>query len=414
MLGHVMAAAHAAGLADLAVVIGPDSGAVQAFVEAEPGAATYVQRERLGTAHAVLAARAALSRPHEAVVVVYGDTPLVRPATIRAAADRLVAGADLVIAAFEAEDPSGYGRVLTEGGHPVAIVEEKDADPTTRSVRLVNAGLMGFRAAHLPALLERIGAENAAGEHYLTDAVALAAENGLRIEIVIGTESEFLGVNDRGQLAMAEAEFQRRARATALTVGATLQAPETVFLAFDTELAADVTVEPHVVFGPGVSVESGARIRAFSHLEGARIAAGAVVGPFARLRPGTTIGPAAHIGNFVEVKNAVVGAGAKANHLTYLGDAAVGAGTNIGAGTITCNYDGVAKHRTDIGDGVFVGSNATLVAPVTIGPGAYVAAGSVVTDNVADESLAFGRARQVVKEGRAAALKARLKAARDG
>jgi len=413
MLGHAIDAARAAGVDRLAVVIGPGAESVANFVAgAASEASVHVQAERRGTAHAALAARPALEAGADEVLVLYGDTPLVTPATLLAVRERLAAGADLVVLGFEAADPTGYGRLVIENGRPTAIVEERDADAATRAIRLVNSGILGFRGALLPRLIDRIGNANAKGEFYLTDAVALAAGEGLDLAVVRGAETEFLGVNDRAQLARAESEFQARARAAALGGGATLVAPETVFFAYDTRLGRDVIVEPNVVFGPGVSVADGTTIRAFSHLEGARVAAGAIVGPFARLRPGAEIAAGAHIGNFVEIKNAAVGAGAKVNHLSYVGDADVGAAVNIGAGTVTCNYDGFTKHRTEIGAGAFVGSNTTLVAPIGVGEGAFVAAGSVVTEPVPADALALGRARQVVKEGRATALRARFKAAK--
>jgi bifunctional UDP-N-acetylglucosamine pyrophosphorylase/glucosamine-1-phosphate N-acetyltransferase len=309
---------------------------------------------------------------------------------------------------------------VVEGDRLLRIVEEREADAATRAIRLSNSGILGFRGDLLPGLLEAIGNANAKGEYYLTDAVEVAVARGLSTGVVTGPEDEFMGVNDRVLLAAVEALFQRRARLDAMRGGATLVAPETVFFSHDTRLGRDVTVEPNVVFGPGVTVADGAVIRAFSHLEGASVAAGATIGPYARLRPGAEIGPGAHIGNFVEIKQADVAAGAKINHLTYIGDASVGAGSNIGAGTITCNYDGVFKHRTTIGAGVFIGSNTTLIAPVSVGDGGYTAAGSVITIDVPADAMAFGRARQEVKEGFArrtretlAALKAK-RAAKTG
>jgi bifunctional UDP-N-acetylglucosamine pyrophosphorylase/glucosamine-1-phosphate N-acetyltransferase len=411
MLGHVVAVATQAGADRVAVVVGRGAEAVAGYVSALPGTEVFVQEERLGTAHAVLAARAALTRGADDVVVLYGDAPLVRAETLAAARERLAAGADLVVVGFEAADPTGYGRLIVADRRLAAIREDRDASPAERLVRLANSGIMAFRGTHLPALLEAIGNDNAKGEFYLTDAVAAANALGLAVEVEIADEEEALGVNDRHQLAACEAAFQRRARRAALDAGATLIAPDTVFFSFDTVLAPDVTVEPNVVFGPGVSVGTGAVIHAFCHLEGAEVGPGASVGPFARLRPGAGLGEKARVGNFVEVKNAVLEAGAKANHLSYIGDAHVGAGANVGAGTITCNYDGVAKHHTEIGAGAFIGSNSALVAPVSIGAGAYVGSGSVVTDDVPPDALAIGRGRQIVKEGRAAAIRNRTKAA---
>jgi bifunctional UDP-N-acetylglucosamine pyrophosphorylase/glucosamine-1-phosphate N-acetyltransferase len=408
MLQHVLAAAEAAGLRHAAVVVGAGGDEV---ARAAPAATPFVQSERLGTAHAVLAAEAALAGAGE-IVVLYGDTPLVRAGTIAALLGRLREGVDIAVLGFEARDPTGYGRLVIEDGRLSRIVEERDADAAAKTIRLCNSGIMAFRAGLLPGLLRRIGNANAKGEYYLTDAVEIAASDGLAAAAVVGEEAEFLGVNDRVQLAAAEAEFQRRARHEAMLGGATLVAPETVFFSADTKLGRDVVVEPNVVFAPGVRIDDGATIRAFSHLEGAHVATGAIIGPYARLRPGADIGANAHIGNFVEVKNADIAEGAKINHLTYIGDASVGARTNVGAGTITVNYDGVFKHRTEIGADAFVGSHSTLIAPVSIGDGAHTAAGSVITESVPADALAFGRARQVTKEGRAVEVRARLKAAK--
>lgn len=415
MVGHVVAAALAAGAGRQAVVVGPGMDAVAAAVaKAAPGASSFTQAERLGTAHAVLQARAAIEAGADDVLVLFGDTPLVTPETLQRVRGTLAEGADVAVLGFRTDRPTGYGRLLMEGGRLAAIREEKDATEAERAVTFCNAGIMGFRGAVMLGLLDAIGNANAKGEYYLTDAVEIATRRGLRVEAVEGAADEVLGVNDRAQLAEAERQFQERRRRAALLAGVTLTAPETVFFSHDTELGRDVVVEPNVVFGPGVAVASGARIRAFSHLEGARVAEGAIVGPYARLRPGADIGPDAHIGNFVEVKNAVIEAGAKANHLTYIGDARVGAKANVGAGTITCNYDGFGKYRTEIGAGAFIGSNSSLVAPVRIGDGAYIGSGSVVTDDVPADALAVGRGRQAIREGWAAAFRARMKAARNG
>ncbi|KMO11647.1 DapH/DapD/GlmU-related protein, partial [Methylobacterium platani] len=309
----------------------------------------------------------------------------------------LAGGAAVAVLAFEAGNPAGYGRVLVEDGRVTAIREEKDANEAERRVTLCNAGLMALSGRLALGLLERIGNANAAGEYYLPDAVALAVADGHRVAVVPVAEAEAQGVNDRVQLSTAEAAVQATLRRRAMLGGATLIAPETVFLSHDTVLGRDVVVEPHVVFGPGVVVGDRCTLHAFSHLEQARLAEGVQVGPYARLRPGAVLEDGARIGNFVEVKNAAIRAGAKVNHLSYVGDAEVGAGANLGAGTITCNYDGVNKHRTVIGAGAFVGSNSALVAPVTIGEGAFVGSGSVVTDDVPPGSLAIGRGRQVIK-----------------
>jgi bifunctional UDP-N-acetylglucosamine pyrophosphorylase/glucosamine-1-phosphate N-acetyltransferase len=407
MVGHVIAAAQAAGADSLAAVIGPNAAAVEKTVRAAaPAAGVFVQTDRLGTAHAVLQARTAIEAGVDDVIVLYGDTPLVTPETLRGVRDRLAGGAHVVVLGFRTPTPTGYGRLLTEGGRLVAIREEKDASAAEKAIDFCNSGIMGFRGAGLLSILDAIGNANAKGEYYLTDAVEIATARGLEAVAVEGPAEEFLGVNDRAQLAACEAVFQTRARTRAMAAGVTLVAPETVFFAHDTVIGRDVIVEPNVVFGPGVAIEAGARIRAFSHLEGAKVAGGAIVGPYSRLRPGADIGADAHVGNFVEIKNGRIGDGAKVNHLTYIGDAVVGAKSNIGAGTITCNYDGFGKYLTEIGAGAFVGSNSSLVAPVKIGDGAYIGSGSVITDDVPADALAIGRGRQVVKDGWAATFRA--------
>jgi bifunctional UDP-N-acetylglucosamine pyrophosphorylase/glucosamine-1-phosphate N-acetyltransferase len=361
----------------------------------------------------VLAARAAIDPRDDTVLVVFADTPLVEPATLRRMVDALDAGAHIAVLGFEPDVPTGYGRVIVDArGRVAAIREDKDASDAERKIGLCNAGAMAFRVPDLAGLLARIGNANAKGEYYLTDTIALAAGEGLVAAPVRCAADEALGVNSRVQLAAAEAVFQARARVRAMDAGASLRAPETVWLSYDTVLGCDVVVEPNVFFGPGVVVEDGAHIMANSHIVGARIRAGARVGPFARLRPGADIGAAAHIGNFVEVKNTRVEAGAKANHLAYIGDGRVGEGANIGAGTIFCNYDGVDKHFTDVGRGAFVGSNSSLVAPVKIGDGAYIGSGSVITKDVEADALALERSAQEHRQGwavRFRALKAKRK-----
>ncbi len=413
MLAHVLTAAETAGADRLAVVIGHGQDVTRPVVErTTPYGACYVQEERRGTAHAVLSARPALESGADDVVVLCGDAPLIRPETIRRVRNALARGSDLVVVGFEAVDPTGYGRLIVENGRLVAIREEKDAGLAERMVRLCNSGILGFRGEHLPELLDGITDQNAKREFYLTDAVAIANERGLRVSVEIASEEEVLGVNDRAQLATAEAVFQRRARTAALTGGVTLIAPETVWFSFDTILGRDVLVEPNVVFGPGVIIGDGATIHAFSHLEGAIVGEQVSVGPFARLRPGTHLAEGARVGNFVEIKNSSIEEGAKVNHLTYIGDARVGAAANIGAGTITCNYDGFGKHHTDIGAHAFIGSNSALVAPVIIGDGAFVASGSVVTENVPADALAVARGRQATRPGWAAGFRAEKAAAR--
>ncbi|AXS40492.1 bifunctional UDP-N-acetylglucosamine diphosphorylase/glucosamine-1-phosphate N-acetyltransferase GlmU [Breoghania sp. L-A4] len=407
MLAHVIATAHQAGADRLAVVCGPDMPQVADLVGAAGMPATlHVQHERKGTGHAVLAARAALERAADDVLVLFGDTPLITPGSIMRVREALAGGADLAVLGFEAADPTGYGRLLVKGGRLVAIREEKDASDSERLVTLCNSGVMGFSGSLLPELLDAIGNRNAQGEYYLTDAVEIANARGHTVVAETGHADEVLGVNNRAQLAQCEAIFQVRARHAAMLGGATLIAPETVFFSHDTKLGADVLIEPNVVFGPAVIVEDGATIRAFSHVEGAHVKSGAVVGPYARLRPGADVGENVRIGNFVEVKKAVLEAGAKVNHLSYIGDARVGAGANVGAGTITCNYDGFSKAHTDIGAGAFIGSNSALVAPVAVGDGAIVAAGSVIVDDVPADAFAVARGRQAVKPGWAAAFRA--------
>jgi len=403
MVLHVLNAVAAAGLGRVALVVGHGGDKVAAVAAAAAPEATVVRQDgQLGTAHAVLAARAALegAAADEPVVVLYGDAPLVRAETIAAMADLVAGGAALAVLGFHAADPTGYGRLLMAGERLLAIREERDANDAERAIDLCNAGVMALRAADALPLLDAISNDNAKGEYYLTDAVEIAVGRGLETRVALAEEAEVTGVNDRRQLAAAEALFQHRMRLAAMAAGVTLVAPETVFFSHDTRLAEDVTVEPNVVFGPGVTVGPDATIRAFSHLEGADIAAGAVVGPYARVRPDSRIGENARIGNFVEIKASVVAAGAKVNHLAYIGDSAVGAGANVGAGTITCNYDGVKKSRTEIGEGAFIGSNTALVAPVAVGRNALVAAGSVITEDVPDDALAVGRGRQVIKPGR--------------
>jgi len=405
LLDHVLASARETA-GPVAVVIGPGQDAVAAVVTAAlPGAEIFVQAERRGTAHAVLAAHAAIARGADDILIMFADTPLVRAATLARLRAPLAEGAAVAVLGFRPADPTGYGRLIMAGGKLAAIREEKDAREAERAVTLCNAGLMALAGDVALAILDRIGNQNAKREFYLTDAVAIARDMGRDVVAIETEEDEVRGVNSQAQLADAEAALQRRLRAQALEAGVTMVAPETVHLAADTRLARDVTIEPYVVFGPGVTVEEGAKIRSFSHLEGAHVGKGSVVGPYARLRPGARLGPDVRIGNFVEVKEADVGAGVRANHLTYIGDARVGAGANIGAGTITCNYDGEAKHVTDIGAGAFIGSNSALVAPVKIGEGAYVGSGSVITRDVPADALALGRGQQVIKQGWAARLR---------
>jgi bifunctional UDP-N-acetylglucosamine pyrophosphorylase/glucosamine-1-phosphate N-acetyltransferase len=405
MLAHVLDAVRAAGVNRIAIVIGPGREDVAAEARAlDPRAEIFVQSERRGTAHAVLAARTSVERGND-LLVVFADTPLVRAETLRALLGG-VANASVAVLGFRPADPTGYGRLIVNDGQLVAIREERDANAEEKKIRLCNAGAMALAGRHALDLLTRISDNNAKREFYLTDAIANARAAKLKTAVSEAIEEEVMGVNDKVQLASAEGAMQKRLREAALANGAVLVAPETVYLSADTQLGRDAVIEPYVVFGPGVVVEEGATIHSFSHLEGAHVGPRASVGPFARLRPGTELGAEVKIGNFVETKASTFGEKAKANHLAYVGDTKVGAEANIGAGTITCNYDGFAKHRTEIGQGAFIGSNSALVAPVRIGDGAYVASGSVVTMNVPANALGVGRARQVNKEGWAENLRA--------
>ena len=408
LVAHVANAAQNAGAGDLAVVVGHGGEKLRSAAESfAPEAEIFEQRQRLGTAHAVLAARKALERGHDDVLVMFGDTPLIDADALTTARIRLAQGAAVVVLGFRAANPSGYGRLIEKDGQLVAIREDKDASEEERRITFCNSGLMAIAGKHALDLLDAVGNANAKGEYYLTDIVEIADSKGLD---VVATEANFesaLGINNRAELAEAEAIWQKRRRRDFMMAGVTMIAPDTVFFSHDTLIEADALVEPNVWFGPGVHVASGATIRAFSHLEGAKVASGAEVGPFARLRPGTDLKEKAKVGNFCEVKKAVVEQGAKVNHLTYIGDAHIGAGANIGAGTITCNYDGYSKFLTEIGEGAFIGSNSSLVAPVSIGNGAYVASGSVITESVPDDALAFGRARQKTLPDKARVLRAR-------
>jgi bifunctional UDP-N-acetylglucosamine pyrophosphorylase/glucosamine-1-phosphate N-acetyltransferase len=406
LLAHVLGALRMAGQTRTAVVVGPDHAQVAAETRRVlPDAEFYIQSERRGTGHAVLAAKPAIARGVDDILVIFGDTPLIKPQTLGKLRAALADGAAVAVLGFRPADPTGYGRLLITGGKLLAIREQADANKSERAITLCNGGLMALAGPQALAILTGIGSNNRKHEFYLTDAVSVARAMGLRTSAIEVTEDEVRGINTKTQLAHAEAVLQQRLRNSALEAGVTLVAPETVFLSADTKFGKDVVVEPYVVFKPGVVVEDGATIRSFSHLDGAHVGKAAIVGPFARLRPGTWLGEGVHIGNFVEVKQARIAAGAKANHLTYIGDATVGEGANVGAGTITCNYDGNGKHRTEIGKGAFIGSNTALVAPVKVGEGAYVGSGSVITRDVPAQSLALGRARQVVKEGGAERLR---------
>lgn len=412
MLLHLIDSVKALGAAREVVVVGAGREQVEAAVT-PLGAETAHQAEQLGTGHAVLQARDALAGFEGDVLILYGDVPLVTSATMRRMVERLH-GDDapaVVVLGFRPAEPGAYGRLIVAGGDRLSkIVEYKDATAEERAVTLCNSGLMAVRGGDLFALLDRLKNDNAAGEYYLTDIVEIANGDG-RVAAVIETNvAEVTGVNSRSELAAVEGAWQQARRARAMAEGATLIAPETVWFAHDTQIGRDVTIEPNVVFGPGVTVADGVVLRAFSHIEGATIASGASVGPYARLRPGAVLEADSHVGNFVELKNAVLGKGAKANHLTYLGDASVGAGANIGAGTITCNYNGFLKQKTVIGAGAFIGSNSALVAPVAIGDGAIIGAGSVITRDVEADALAVTRPETLTKQGWATTFRAIMKA----
>ena len=404
MIDWSIALAKSLGCDPVICVVSPDVEAVSARVnEVLGGGAIAEQSPALGTGHAVSCAEKALAGFKGDVVVLYADSPLIPKEAIEDLFSVLGEGASVGVLGFEAVEPGLYGRLVTDkSGALEAIVEARDATPDQLEVTLCNSGVMACDSETLFGLLKRVTNENAKGEYYLTDIVGLARGDGLSCGAVTCAEEDLIGCDKREDLAAAEATFQAKARAALLEKGVSLIAPETVFLSFDTEIANDVTIEPNVVFAPGVKVESGARIRAFSHLEGAHISPYCEVGPYARLRPGAVLQAKAKIGNFVEVKKTTVGEGAKANHLAYLGDGEIGAGVNIGAGTIFCNYDGYFKHKTEIGAGAFIGSNSALVAPVKIGEGAMVGSGSIVTQDVGADALALARAKQIEKTGWAA------------
>ncbi|ATU91744.1 bifunctional UDP-N-acetylglucosamine diphosphorylase/glucosamine-1-phosphate N-acetyltransferase GlmU [Phyllobacterium zundukense] len=411
IVAHVAKAVHGAGGSDIALVVGRGAEKVEAAVRSIVANVTvHEQTERLGTGHAVLAAREAIAAGYDDMLVVFGDTPLVETAALEQARAKLAEGADVVVMGFRPGNPQGYGRLIEQDGRLIAIREEKDASEAEKKIGFCNGGLMALRGDSALPLLGKITNSNAKGEYYLTDVVEIANAAGKSVVAIEISPDNVIGINTRAELAEAEAIWQNRKRRAMMLAGVTIQAPETVFFAHDTLIEADVILEPNIVFGPGVSIASGAIIHAFSHLEGAKVGPNATVGPFGRLRPGADLSAKAKVGNFVEVKNAKIGVGAKISHLTYIGDATVGADANVGAGTITCNYDGYNKALTEIGANVFVGSNSSLVAPVSIGDNAYIASGSVITANVPADALAFGRARQEIKEGRAVQLRARYAA----
>ena len=409
MLLHVMKSSATLEPERLVIIAGHGADAVGAVArDYSETAQVVLQSEQLGTGHAVSQAKSALADCTGDVIVLYGDTPFVRPETLQA----LLAArktADIVVLGFQAANAGRYGRLVMQGSAVSRIVEYKDASEQERAITFCNSGVICAKADVLFSLLEAVGNDNASKEYYLTDIVQLANDRNLSVAAVHCDEAETMGINSRAELAQAEASFQSRARMEMMALGVSLTAPETVYFAYDTVLGRDSQVEPNVVFGPGVTVENGARIRAFSHLEGCHISSGAVVGPYARLRPGTELAENVRIGNFVEIKNARIEVGAKVNHLSYIGDANIGEASNIGAGTVTCNYDGVGKHHTEIGASVFIGSNTMLVAPVTVGDAAMTASGSVITKNVEPGALAIARSEQSNKPGLAVKLFAMLR-----
>ncbi|MEJ1999878.1 MAG: bifunctional UDP-N-acetylglucosamine diphosphorylase/glucosamine-1-phosphate N-acetyltransferase GlmU [Maritimibacter sp.] len=414
LFAHALASGQALDPERAVLVAGHGKDAVEkAALALDAEISVVEQAEQLGTAHAVAQARPALEGFSGDAVVLYGDTPFISGETLEAMQTARENGADVVVLGFEAADPGRYGRLVVENGELARIVEFKDADEAERAITLCNSGVVAADSALLFDLIEGVGNDNASGEYYLTDIVGIARARGLTCVAVTCDEAETLGINTRAELAAAESQLQAMKRAEAMENGVTMQAPETVFFAHDTYIGGDTVIEPNVVFGPGVTVENGARIRAFSHLEGCHVSRGSIIGPFARLRPGAELAEGVHIGNFVEIKSAEISAGAKVNHLTYIGDAFVGEATNIGAGTITCNYDGVFKHHTHIGARSFIGSDTMLVAPVRVGDDAMTATGTVVTKDIPDGAMGIGRANMEIKEGFWRRMYAKLKAAKE-
>ncbi|WP_034986911.1 bifunctional UDP-N-acetylglucosamine diphosphorylase/glucosamine-1-phosphate N-acetyltransferase GlmU [Bartonella florencae] len=411
LICHVIKQMETAGASQLAVVVGfaakEVSKTVQSFAK---DAMIFEQKERLGTAHAALSARVALQKEIDDVLIVFADTPLIEQNSLQQIRAQLADGADVVVAGFRAPEPTGYGRLLEKNGKLIAIVEEKDASDEEKKISFCNGGIFALNGKYALSLLEKVGNHNAKQEYYLTDIVSIAAHEGLDIRTVELPFENIVGVNNCFELFSADALWQKRKARDLMLSGVTILKPETVYFSHDTEIEPGVIIEPNVYFGLGVKVQSGAIIHAFSYLEGAVVGVDARIGPYARLRPGTELARSVKIGNFCEVKKAKVGEASKINHLSYIGDAEIGAGSNIGAGTITCNYDGFHKYKTIIGDHAFIGSNSALVAPLLIGDGSYIASGSVVTKNAPVNSMVFGRARQVIKEDYATKLRARLSA----
>ena len=398
MLSWTTALARSVGVTKCVCVVGEANQDVRAEAESL-GLDIAIQEPQLGTAHAVLAAKEALSDFYGNVAVLYADTPLIETETVEQVFESLKTGSDVVVLGFEPDEPGAYGRLITQGDELLAIVEAKEATPEQLAVRLCNSGVMAASREDMFAALDKVDNKNAKGEYYLTDIIEIMRDSGKTARAVSASQTEVMGVNSRPDLALAEAAFQNRMRERAMAAGVTLRDPATTFFSYDTEVENDAEIGANVVFGPGVSIAKHAVIHPFCHLEGAKIGEGAQIGPFARLRPGTEMGANSKAGNFVETKKAKIGKGSKINHLSYIGDAEVGQGANIGAGTITCNYDGYFKHTTVIGDRAFVGTNSSLVAPVKIGKGAYLGSGGVITKDVPEGALAVARAEQVNKEG---------------
>jgi bifunctional UDP-N-acetylglucosamine pyrophosphorylase / glucosamine-1-phosphate N-acetyltransferase len=414
MAAHAVRAALAAGGSDVALVVGRDAEKVEAA--ARPFAndvSVHLQTERLGTGHAVLAARSAIARGYDDLLIMFGDTPLVDSAALTLARAKLAEGAEVVVMGFRTADPTGYGRLIERDGQLEAIREHKDASEAERKINFCNGGLMAIAGRDALLMLDAITNKNAKGEYYLTDVVEIARSRGKKVVAMEVDAASVLGVNTRVELAEVEALFQAKMRREMMLAGVSMVAPETVWFSWDTQIGAETLIEPNVVFGPGVKIAGNVTIHAFCHIEGASIASGAQIGPFARLRPGAVMGEKSKAGNFVEIKKAQIGAGAKVSHLTYIGDAIIGAAANVGAGTITCNYDGYNKHLTEIGAGAFIGSNSALVAPVKIGDGALIAAGSVITQDVPADAIGFARAKQENKLGMAGVMNARARKIKD-
>ncbi len=411
LIGHVIKQIELVGVSQLAVVVGfgakDVTKTVQSFVK---NAMIFEQKERFGTAHAVLSVRLALQKEVDDVLIVFGDTPLIEQDSLLQIRALLAKGADVVVAGFHAPDPKGYGRLLERNGKLIAIVEEKDASDEEKKISFCNGGIFALNGKHALSLLEKVSNNNMKKEYYLTDIVSIAAREGLDIRVVEVPVDNIVGINNCFELFEADSLWQKRKARDLMLSGVTILKPDSVYFSYDTEIEPGVVIEPNVYFGPGVKVQSGAVIHAFSYLEGAVVGVNARIGPYARLRPGTELASSVKIGNFCEVKKAKIGEASKINHLSYIGDTEIGAHTNIGAGTITCNYDGFHKYKITIGDHAFIGSNSALVSPLVIGSGSYIASGSVITENVPKNSLALGRARQVIKENYATKLRARLSA----